>query len=94
MYCNNCGSQIDDGAFYCPHCGSVINRINGASEDGDDNKLSVLEIVFSVLICIIPIVGIVMGIIDLNRNKKIVGSIEIIVGLLLIVGGVIVKTRS
>lgn len=27
MYCNNCGKEIDDKAYICPHCGVKTKTI-------------------------------------------------------------------
>lgn len=26
MYCNKCGTQLDDKAYYCPNCGQEVNK--------------------------------------------------------------------
>ena len=29
MFCRNCGKEIDDGALFCPHCGSQTLNPSG-----------------------------------------------------------------
>ena len=31
MFCPNCGREIPDGTFFCPECGSLIEKIEGES---------------------------------------------------------------
>lgn len=26
MYCKNCGKEIEDNSFFCPYCGSSVNK--------------------------------------------------------------------
>ena len=28
MYCRNCGKEIDENAFICVHCGSLVNGVS------------------------------------------------------------------
>lgn len=38
MYCNNCGSQIAEGAAFCSHCGSAVSsnvQDNMKSQNGN-----------------------------------------------------------
>jgi hypothetical protein len=58
MYCNNCGKEIDDKAFVCPHCG-VKQQVN--SIDGNIGGLGV--------ICfLIPLLGLILYILWKDTN--------------------------
>jgi len=50
MYCNNCGKEIDDKAFVCPHCGV---KQSSNSEDGPVGGLGILCF-------LIPLVGLIL----------------------------------
>ena len=51
MYCNNCGKEIDDNAFVCPHCGVKQNSVSQFDEP--IGGLSVVCFLF-------PIVGLIL----------------------------------
>ena len=54
MYCKNCGSQIDDNAVACPHCGVATSRVAAAADYCDrSNTIAIVGFVFSFLIAII-----------------------------------------
>ena len=54
MFCNNCGSEIDDKAVICPKCG--VSQ-NGAGIPGVEDNGGFL---WGLLGCCIPIVGLVL----------------------------------
>ncbi len=31
MFCHNCGKEIDDNAFVCPHCGVIVGNKDAAN---------------------------------------------------------------
>ena len=76
MFCNKCGNIIDERAAFCPNCGNRVKIYNVEAVD-EKNSPSAGEIIFSILICIMPIVGIVMGIIDLCKKKLLIGFLEL-----------------
>ena len=45
MFCENCGSKIDENSKFCPTCGSEIDidETNGISTDVSENDISVAE---------------------------------------------------
>lgn len=67
MYCKNCGKEIDDNADVCLNCGSYTDKgklINSVPEVQD--TISAAIVVVSILI---PIIGIVIGIANINNSK-------------------------
>ena len=62
MFCKNCGNQIDDKAFVCPHCGI---RTQSVSEKGNNN----IAIVGFVLSFFIAIAGLICSIIGYERAR-------------------------
>lgn len=61
MYCKNCGKEINEKAFVCPHCGVKTNSIS--QDDGPIGGLGILCF-------ILPIVGLVLYI-TWQNNKPI-----------------------
>lgn len=51
MYCNNCGKEIDDKAYICPHCGVKTKTI--IQDDEPIGGLGILCFFF-------PIVGLIL----------------------------------
>ena len=59
MFCKNCGSQIDDNAVVCPHCGVATNNFNmnrGAVPAYNDAPSAG----FAVLCFFFPVVGLIL----------------------------------
>ncbi len=56
MYCKNCGQQIDDNAFVCPHCGVAQQEIPTVQPASPDNG----GFGWALLGFCIPIVGLVL----------------------------------
>ena len=76
MYCKNCGTQLDDRAVICPHCGVPTDnyytpghKVEGTSirrentEDMPNAGLSVLSFFF-------PIVGLILFLVWQNSMPK------------------------
>ncbi len=55
MYCKYCGSQIDDNAYVCPHCG--VKQVDDSYHPAEDDAPSVG---FGILGFLIPIVGLIL----------------------------------
>ena len=60
MYCKNCGSQIDDNAVICPHCGVPQT----AAQKDETNTLAIVGFIFAFFV---PIVGLICSILGLKR---------------------------
>ena len=64
MFCNNCGSEIDDKAVICPKCG-VSQNGTGASGSGDNGGF-----LWGLLGCCIPIVGLTLFLVWKDTKPK------------------------
>ena len=80
MFCKNCGKEIDNNAFVCPHCGVKVATAEPQKEE--TNVFAGL----SYLGILIPLLGWIFGGIGLSKAKK-TGK-----GTGLSIGGLIVTT--
>lgn len=78
MFCSKCGKEIDDQAVVCIHCGCPVESANKESyvpvtdapiqeETGEKKTLANCAVVFSFLI---PIVGLILGIVGITKYKN------------------------
>lgn len=71
MYCEKCGKKIDDNAMICPECGCATSNFRSNRNIGtvgeEKSTLATLSIVFAV---IMPIVGLVLGIIGVCKYQN------------------------
>ncbi len=66
MYCSNCGKEIDDKAFVCPHCGVLT----APAQNTQQGKTNVLAIVGFILAFFIPVAGLVCSILGKKKAKE------------------------
>ena len=66
MFCKNCGSQIDDNAVVCPHCGVQVGQVESLSTKKENN----IAIIGFILSFFIAIAGLVCSIIGFNKAKN------------------------
>ena len=79
MICKKCGSQIADGAYVCPYCNESQNANNMYSGYSDyDPANEKANVGFIILAVFFPIVGIILGCIDISKGKKRSGKAYII----------------
>lgn len=65
MFCQKCGKEIMDEAVVCIHCGCATGVQKKAEVPKTPYKLSV----GLVMLCtFLPVVGLVMGIVELSNN--------------------------
>lgn len=76
MYCSKCGFEINDEAIICPKCGCYTNNQLKEKDVLEDN-ISVGLVILSILI---PIVGVILGIINLCSKKTKSGTAYMIIG--------------
>ena len=74
MYCKNCGSEIDDKAAFCVHCGVATHEQN--VEVKKVNSLGVAGFIVSILsiwlgffVCIPNLVGIILSANGIKNSK-------------------------
>lgn len=81
MFCKKCGKEIMDEAVICVHCGCAVsdatNKKIGA-QSAEEDKVSVAIIICTVLL---PIVGLILGIVNLCKKKSRSGGIYLGVGI-------------
>jgi len=68
MFCKNCGSQIDDNASVCIHCGASVREMQTTQQQpAQSNTLAIVGFVFAFLM---PLVGLICSIIGLKKSKE------------------------
>lgn len=65
MFCTKCGNEIFEEALICPKCGCAT--ANMEAQTGETSALATCGIVFAVLM---PIVGLILGIIGTVKYKN------------------------
>ncbi|MBE6858893.1 MAG: hypothetical protein E7498_05605 [Ruminococcus sp.] len=76
MYCKNCGQEIRNEAVVCVHCGCSVEKKEPLTED----KISAAIVILSL---IIPLVGIIMGIINICKSKFRSGGIYLAIAIIM-----------
>ena len=41
MFCNNCGTKLEEGVFFCPNCGNKVDNVS--VEENEDDKTVILS---------------------------------------------------
>ena len=76
MYCKKCGAQIDDDAYVCIHCGTLVKELpqetafaqNGAVQTGKKtNGMAIAGFVCSFLFALL---GLIFSIIGMKQCKE------------------------
>lgn len=81
MYCKNCGKEIHDEAVMCVHCGVPTDNMMKGKRNNVDSASPANGglIVLSVLI---PLVGIILGIVNISQGKKHAGNVYLWTGII------------
>lgn len=66
MFCNRCGKEIADDAVVCVGCGRAVKPVVPVGEKWSTGVMVAL-VIGTILI---PLIGIVFGIIGLNKEEK------------------------
>lgn len=75
MICPNCGREIADMAVVCPNCGTPVSPQNQPNINMGEEKANVGFIILTIFF---PIVGIILGIIEINKGNKSAGKTYLI----------------
>ncbi|MCR5707459.1 MAG: zinc ribbon domain-containing protein [Ruminococcus sp.] len=70
MICPNCNHEVSDLAVVCPNCGASLNN-NSYNTPETEQKANGGFIALTIFF---PIVGIILGIIEINKGNKSVGK--------------------
>lgn len=65
MFCRNCGKEIDDKAYVCPHCGVLTNQAAAKPSVNDSGSA-----LWGVLGFFVPIVGLILFLIWKDERPK------------------------
>lgn len=93
MYCKYCGKQLDDNTMVCPYCGvqtGVVQIIPAQLNYGyqqnnqqyAQNELDEVNVGIVVLAVFIPIVGIILGAVNMGNGKKKSGKAYLLAGVI------------
>ena len=90
MFCKKCGASIDDEAVVCPKCGcKTENYEEKVTVKEEPDKATGGMIVLSILL---PIVGVIAGIVNLCKKKTKSGTTYLIVGIVAwIIGAIVIS---
>ena len=72
VFCRECGKEMGINDSSCQYCGYIVNQNNfNTYQPVDESKGEKYELALIGLICsfIVPIVGLILGIMALNANK-------------------------
>lgn len=66
MFCTNCGKEIADEAYICPHCGVLTNNGSSVKFDAQDNASPW----WGVLSFIYPLIGLILFLVWQKERPK------------------------
>lgn len=78
MFCKKCGKEIMDDAVVCIHCGCAVDDSQLKEAGSPEDKVNAGIIVGTVLI---PLIGLILGIVNLCQKKTRSGGIYLGVGI-------------
>ena len=64
MYCTNCGKEISENAYVCPHCGVLVKE---EQRQKKSNVMAILGFIFSFFF---PLLGLIFACVGLSKSKK------------------------
>lgn len=80
MFCSKCGKEVHDEAVVCTSCGCSIGKKEQVSDESvGEDKASGGLIVVSILF---PIVGVILGIVNLCKKKTKSGTTYLVAGII------------
>lgn len=82
LFCKNCGGQVEEGASFCPKCGtSISNRpvtsnlteySTESSNEQDVDSTRTLGIFSIIMGVFFPIIGFICGVIGISRADSLI----------------------
>lgn len=66
MFCRNCGKEIDDKAYVCPHCGVLTSNAEAQKKTVNDSGSAG----WGVLGFFFPLVGLILFLVWKNERPK------------------------
>lgn len=78
MFCKKCGKEIMDDAVVCIHCGCAVDDSQVKKAVSPEDKVNAGIIVGTVLI---PLIGLILGIVNLCQKKTRSGGTYLGVGI-------------
>lgn len=98
MFCKSCGKEINNDAVVCPYCGvqtgaiqiipqqpNYTNQQPNAQNNADETNVGLV-----VLSVFIPIIGIILGAVNMSNGKKKSGKAYLLAGIITIVGEIVI----
>ena len=68
MFCKNCGSEVNDNAVICPHCGVATDNYNKATAVPEQkNTMALIGFILSFFV---SLAGLIVSIIAYKNAKK------------------------
>lgn len=83
MFCKKCGAEIMDEAVICVKCGTPTNNyanVQQAAGTPSADANAPANVVLVILSVLFPIVGFIMGAVNLSNGKKRSGKAYLIAG--------------
>lgn len=75
MFCSKCGNEIMDEAVICPKCGCKTGNLAENKDDSVSGGLMAVSI-------LVPIIGVILGIIYLCQKKTKAGTAYLVAGVI------------
>lgn len=83
IICRECGNRVSDRAFKCPHCGAPLHS---GSVNGLPNSVGIGYVIslssFFIFPLILGILGFVVGVVNIGKNKIEHGIIQVALSLI------------
>lgn len=88
MFCKNCGKEIDDKAYVCPHCGVKTDRSDAQKTDADSGS----KAGWGILSFLIPLAGLILFLVwkqERPNTAKVCGICALVAVIIEVVVGII-----
>ena len=96
MFCKSCGKEINDQAVVCPYCGVQTGAVQNTPQQPNygyqqpmnqpynQNDVDETNVGLVILSVLIPIVGIILGAVNMSNGKKKSGKAYLLAGVITI----------